>query len=65
MEKERYQKTKVCRYCEKNYLEPELTHKLTMKMIIEVDKYLVHMGKWDKWLKRSDIANVDAHCLYQ
>lgn len=34
-------------------------------MIIEVDKYLVHMGKWDKWLKRSDITNVEVHCLYQ
>jgi hypothetical protein len=36
-----------------------------MRMIIEVDKYLLHLGKEFKWLKRSDIDNIDSNCLYQ
>ena len=38
---------------------------MTMRMIIETDKYLLHLGKEYKWLKRSDIGNIDSHCLYQ
>lgn len=34
-------------------------------MLIETDRYLLHLGKNYKWLKRSDIQNVDNHCLYQ
>jgi hypothetical protein len=64
-EKEKYQKTKICQYCEKNYLESELTHYMTTRMLIETDRYLLHLGKDYKWLKRSDIQNVDSHCLYQ
>lgn len=36
-----------------------------MRMIIEVDKYLLHLGKEYNWLKRSDIGNIDSHFLYQ
>lgn len=63
-DKEKYQKTKECRYCEKNYLESELTHKMTRKMLIEMDRYLLHIGKNFEWLARSDPA-IDPHCLYQ
>ena len=63
-EKEKYQRTKECRYCEKSYLESDLTHKLTKKMLLEMDRYLLHLGKDYKWLARSD-ANIDSHCLYQ
>jgi hypothetical protein len=34
-------------------------------MIIEVDKYLQHLGKEYNWLKRSDISNIDSNILYQ
>lgn len=64
-EKEKYQKTKICRYCEKSYLESDLSHYMTIKMLIETDRYLLHLGKSYKWLRRSDIMNVDTHCLYQ
>jgi hypothetical protein len=37
---------------------------MTMRMIIEVDKYLLHLGKEYNWLKRSDIGNIDSHFLY-
>lgn len=33
-------------------------------MLIEMDRYLIHMGKTFHWLARSD-ANIDPHCLYQ
>ena len=36
-----------------------------MQMIIEMDKYLIHLGKDYRWLKRSDTSNIDMHCLYQ
>lgn len=65
LEKEMYQKTKLCRYCERSYLESELTFKMTMRMIIEVDKYLLHLGKEYNWLKRSDVSNIDSYFLYQ
>ncbi len=34
-------------------------------MLIELDRYLLHLGKDYKWLTRSDINNVDSYCLYQ
>lgn len=38
---------------------------MTIRMLIETDRYLLHLGKNYKWLKRSDFQNVDTHCLYQ
>ena len=38
---------------------------MTKKMLIEMDRYLLHLGKEYGWLCRSDITNVDSHCLYQ
>lgn len=37
---------------------------MTRKMLIEMDRYLLHMGKNFDWLSRSD-ASIDPHCLYQ
>lgn len=64
-DKEKYQKTKTCKYCEKAYLESELNYKMTIKMIISTDRYLLHRGKTYKWLQRSDLANIDTHSLYE
>lgn len=33
-------------------------------MLIEMDRYLLHIGKDYEWLGRSD-ATIDPYCLYQ
>jgi len=63
-EKEKYQRTRECRYCEISYLESELTHKLTKQMLIEMDRYLLHLGRNYEWLSRCDVPT-DTHFLYQ
>ena len=37
-----YSKTKICNYCEEFYSSEELSKKLTLKMIIQMDKHLSH-----------------------
>jgi hypothetical protein len=39
--KEKYRKVKICRYCEILYPAELLSHKMTLKMIVDVDKHLL------------------------
>lgn len=41
LKKEEYKKVKICRYCEATYPVSEMTHKMTLKMIIELDQHLI------------------------
>ncbi|KAL4442889.1 hypothetical protein ABPG74_010778 [Tetrahymena malaccensis] len=63
--KNKYQKVKICKYCETIFPENELCHKMTLKMIIQTDKHLLHRSKNFPWLARSDIKHVDTPLLYQ
>ncbi|EAS01971.2 Lmbr1-like motif protein (macronuclear) [Tetrahymena thermophila SB210] len=63
--KNKYQKVKICKYCETVFPENELCHKMTLKMIIQTDKHLLHRSKNFPWLARSDIKHVDTPLLYQ
>ena len=60
-----YQKSKMCNYCEEYYFTEELTKKLTLKMIIQMDKHLFHRGKNYDWLNRSDYKFLDISNLYE
>ena len=46
-------------------MESELNHKMTIRMVIATDRYLLHRGKTYRWLQRSDLANIDTHSLYE
>jgi hypothetical protein len=60
-----YQKIKLCKYCETPYHAEELTKKMTLKMIIELDKHLKYRGMtWD-WLDRSEHQYLDISNLYE
>ncbi|EGR32819.1 lmbr1-like conserved region family protein, putative, partial [Ichthyophthirius multifiliis] len=63
--KSKYQKVKQCKYCETILPEIELTQKMTLKMIIQTDKHLMHRNKNFQWLQRSDIKHIDTPLLYQ
>ena len=36
-----YKKMKMCKYCENIYLDLEVSHKMTLKMIIQTDLHLI------------------------
>lgn len=38
-------KMKVCKYCDRSMPENELNHKMTLKMIIQTDRHLLHRSK--------------------
>ena len=48
-----YQNLKTCRYCEQLFPNTELTKKMTLKMIVQMDKHLKHRGYRYEWLDRS------------
>ena len=60
-----HQKQKICKYCEEIYQETELNHKMTLKMIIQTDRHLMHRNKELKWLSRNNLQTVDSSLLYQ
>ena len=60
-----YQKSKMCNYCEEDYNSEDLTKKLTLKMIVQMDKHLAHRGKDYDWLNRSESKFLDISNLYQ
>jgi len=60
-----YQKVTLCKYCEQLYPVEELLHKMTLKSIIQTDRHLMHRGKTFKWLKRSEIMQMDTAALLQ
>lgn len=43
----------------------KLTHKLTIKMIIDTDNYLKMRGMAIQWLERSEYINPDIATKYQ
>ena len=38
----------MCKYCEEYLGENELCHKMTLKMIIQTDKHLIHRDLMDR-----------------
>ncbi|KRX09079.1 hypothetical protein PPERSA_01966 [Pseudocohnilembus persalinus] len=60
-------KMKICKYCERSLPENELNHKMTLKMIIQTDRHLLHRSKGGQyqWLERSDLNSIDLGILYQ
>lgn len=60
-----YQKSKVCKYCEKSYSVVELTKKMTLKMIIQMDKHLKIRGWSFDWLNRAEFQYLDISNLYE
>jgi len=44
-----YQKSKICYYCENHYFVEELNKKLTLKMVLQMDKHLQIRGKTYDW----------------
>ncbi|KAM3146974.1 hypothetical protein pb186bvf_000690 [Paramecium bursaria] len=57
-------KIKMCKYCEQNYPEQLLSHKMTLKMIVQTDKHLYWRGKSFGWIERSDVTNLEVSNLY-
>lgn len=49
-----YQRLKTCKYCELLFPEDELTHKMTLKMIMQTDMHLQQRGKELEWLARPE-----------
>lgn len=55
---------KVCKYCECYCPRKDLTHKMTLKMIILTDRHLMLRGKNYDWMQRSDLKAIDPSLLY-
>lgn len=60
-----YQKSKACKYCGEFYTVNELTKKMTLKMIIALDKHLKHRGWAYSWLDRAEQQYLDISNLYE
>lgn len=60
-----YQNLKQCKYCEDFYPTIELSKKMTLKMIIQLDKHLKHRGFSYQWLERSNFQFLDTSSLYE
>ena len=74
-----YSKTKMCNYCEELYPTEELTKKLTLKMIIQMDKHLSHRANQIlernpefkgtesdfNWVNRAENRFLDMQNLYE
>ena len=64
MQGEDYMNVKVCKYCECYCPRKELSHKMTLKMIMLLDRHLMLRGKTCAWLQRSDLKQIDPSLLY-
>ena len=62
---EGYHKIKLCRYCETPFHSEELTHKMNLKMAIELDRHLKCRGYRFEWLNRSERQFIDTSNLYE
>jgi hypothetical protein len=62
---EGYQKIKLCRYCETPFNTELLTKKMTLKMVIELDRHLKYRGYNFDWLDRSERQFLDTSNLYE
>jgi len=56
---------KQCMFCKIGFLQYELTNKLTLKMIIDMEKMINHMGLSIKWIDFSDAKYYEKSLLYQ
>jgi LMBR1 domain-containing protein 1 len=54
-----------CKYCEEFYPTDQMNHKMTLKMLMQTDKHLMHRGETFEWLNRSDIKHIDTTLLFQ
>jgi len=58
-------KQKKCWYCEEDNNVDELNKKLTLKMMLQMDKHLQQRGKTYEWLYRSEYKYLDTSNLYE
>jgi LMBR1 domain-containing protein 1 len=58
-----YKKLKRCEFCNVGF--EKLSHKLTLKMIFEMEELLRRRGKVVSWLKNKEYRRVDEATLYQ
>lgn len=58
-------KQKKCYYCEEENNVDDLNNKLTLKMMLQMDKHLQHRGKTYDWLNRAEFKYLDTSNLYE
>ena len=56
---------KHCTFCKIGYLKYELRKKLTLKMLIDMERLIAHIGIKLTWLDFSDPKNFEQSLLYQ